>query len=94
MFKFLVVGRVIREQGGYWGGSWPNDRWVPGKVKVDRKCLTPEDTGILIFSVGQKKELQMFLKEKAFKILYKSKPAYNSIHPGIPRNTVVVFELA
>jgi hypothetical protein len=93
MLKFLSVYYVIKTTGARWVGKWPNDRYIEGKKEINIKCLGKNDTGVVIFGPGQEELIPLLTTHKDLKILYKSTKAYNDVHPGAPRNTVVVFEL-
>jgi len=56
----------------------------------------PKDTYVAIFGIGAGQE-EVFKKFKELykdeiNIVFESKKAYNSIHPGQPRNIMIIFE--
>jgi hypothetical protein len=63
---------------------------------LDLFRLSPDSSYISIFGPDQFKQLEIFLKSDKVKLLFKGNKAVNgSRHHGtIPRNTIVVFELA
>lgn len=58
--------------------------------------ITKEDTGLLVFGNNQEKQLQALEESPRIKILYKSVKSVNGTpgHGGLPRNTLVIVELA
>lgn len=85
MLRGLVVNEVF---------NWPVD--VNGKLLPTMRDLSQfnvDDTYMLIFAPVNGNALEEFEKQFKGKILFKSKKAMNSTHPGVPRNTLVIFEL-
>lgn len=66
---------------------------VPPRFIIYKRLLKKAHTYIMIFSVGQNDMYKGLIAQPNINILYESIPAVNYIHPGPPRNTVVVFEL-
>lgn len=58
-----------------------------------KENLARNDTCIIIFGPSQDKQLEAFLKDDLYKILYKSKKCVNPNYKNTGgRNTVVIFE--
>jgi hypothetical protein len=86
------VSAFIGEHVQRTGPLWSNYKHVSYNYLSEIK---PEDTVVLIFSLGQEKELDILMKDPSIKILFKGDKAINGNYPREgPRNTIVIIEKA
>jgi len=74
-----------RDESG-WGGAYT--------INVDMLKKWKGDTFIVIFSPGTDHMLKQFEKQAdKYNVIFRGNKAVNHVHPGAPRNTIIVFEL-
>lgn len=67
--------------------------WKIEGASIKNGLESKEHTFIVIFSYTQKQEYDAVMTIPGLKVVFQSKPAKNSVHPGQLRNFVLVFEL-
>lgn len=96
MLYELEVRDVIIGADERW--DWHTYKYVKTKAKLNKELLTSkhkDDTFIVVFSLEQKEQYDLFKKEYPCKILFESIKARNTNMGSKtqPRNTMIVFEL-
>ncbi len=86
MLEALSTAQVLRQH--YKEGLWPEVETLLVRN------FNPSDTYMMVFSLGQENLLEEFKKltKDTVKIIFEGKKAYNTTHPGRPRNTLIIFE--
>lgn len=87
----ITIGQVLVINWNY-PKDWKNPPFIEGVTF--RNTLPANGTYLVVFSLGQEKELEEFKKAKQFNILYEAPKAVNinPDHGTDPRNTLIVFE--
>lgn len=89
------MGQIVQiNVGSVHLAEYGSNFFIPSRHYLNPR-LNKDDTYIAIYSPGQQEAFKRLKNDKAVKIIYESKKAYNlnmGEHLG-PRNTVVMFEL-
>lgn len=67
--------------------------WKIIGASLREELASTEHTFIVIFNYTQEQEYNAVMNIPGLKVVFQSKPARNSVHPGQRRNFVLVFEL-